>query len=131
MLLILFLLPVPILQCLRMKNRTTRLSLTFPPLSLVPVLVTTSAQSCSHFCLGFHSSRKRAACFGFTSSAFSCGSRVFYRVPRRSGRTTSLMSCRVNLIFLLPRGLLGAASPSSLLPLVSLFLILHSPFLLL
>jgi len=56
MLLILFMFPVPILQYLRMKKRTTWISLTFPPLSLVPVLVTTrstSAQSCSHFCLGF------------------------------------------------------------------------------
>ena len=51
-------------------EKENRISLTFPPMSLVPVLVTTSAQSCSHFCLGFHSSRKRAACFGFTSSVF-------------------------------------------------------------
>ena len=40
-----------------------RISLTFPPMSLVPVLVTTSAQSCSHFCLGFQF--QEACCFGF------------------------------------------------------------------
>ena len=52
-----------------------QISLTFPPMSLVPVLVTTSAQSCSHFCLGFQF--QVACCFGFTSSVFSCDSRVF------------------------------------------------------
>ena len=40
-----------------------QISLTFPPMSLVPVLVTTSAQSCSHFCLGFQF--QEACCFGF------------------------------------------------------------------
>ena len=59
-----------------------RISLIFPPMSLVPVLVTTSAQSCSHFCLGFQF--QEACCFGFTSSVFSCDTRVFCWVPRRS-----------------------------------------------
>ena len=56
-------------------KKENRISLTFPPMSLVPVLVTTSAQSCSHFCLGFHF--QEACCFGFTSSVFSRDSRVF------------------------------------------------------
>ena len=63
-------------------EKENRISLTFPPMSLVPVLVTTSAQSCSHFCLGFHF--QEACCFGFTSSVFSRDSRVFCWILRRS-----------------------------------------------
>ena len=63
-------------------EKENRISLTFPPMSLVPVLVTTSAQSCSHFCLGFQF--QEACCFGFTSSVFSRDSRVFCWVLRRS-----------------------------------------------
>ena len=59
-----------------------RIFFIFPPMSLVPVLVTTSAQSCSHFCVGFQF--QEACCFGFTSSVFSCDSQVFCWVPRRS-----------------------------------------------
>ena len=59
-----------------------RISLIFPPMSLVTVLVTTSAQSCYHFCLGFQF--QEACCFGFTSSVFSCDSRVFCWLTRRS-----------------------------------------------
>ena len=82
LLVILSLFPVPILQFLPMKKRTSRISLTFLPLSLVPVLVTTSAPSCSHFCVGFQF--QEACCFGCTSSVFSGDSRVFGWVPRRS-----------------------------------------------
>ena len=63
-------------------EKGNQISLIFPPMSLVPVLVTTSAQSCSHFCLGFQF--QEACCFGFTPSVFSCGSRVFCWVPRRT-----------------------------------------------
>ena len=111
-----------------------RISLIFPPMSLVTVLVTTSAQSCYHFCLGFQF--QEACCFGFTSSVFSCDSRVFCWVPCRSPGQRAWWAAEsiwfsFSLAFLLLQSLLATCLRTGGFPSVLVLVMLYSNVLIL